>query len=376
MPIVAPDGGGEGAPAVLILTGSVGAGHDGAAHELARRLRDRGVDVDVRDYLQALPRWFRFFLREGYTASVQRIPAAFQWLFDSIEHSRWVRGAVILSCHLGDRRVHRWTRAKRYGTVVSTYPLASQTLGTLRTRGQVTVPAVTYLTDPAAHKTWVHRGIDVHLTVTTATAEHGEAVYGFPMHAAGPLVPPRFAAGPGPARLAALREELGIPGDRPVALLVSGSLGLGDLDETSRVVQQVGLVPLVLCGRNAALRRRLSGIPGVIACGWRDDVHELMHLADVLVHNAGGLSFTEALVAGLPAVSYRCIAGHGRANAAVLEAAGGAPWARTADELTRALLEQSARPRTGAPQGDPADHIVTLLAATARAARPNVRPAA
>ena len=70
MPLVAPDGGADGAPAVLILSGSVGAGHDGAAHELARRLRDRGVDVDVRDYLEALPRWFRFFLREGYTASV------------------------------------------------------------------------------------------------------------------------------------------------------------------------------------------------------------------------------------------------------------------------------------------------------------------
>ena len=58
-----------------------------------------------------------------------------------------------------------------------------------------------------------------------------------------------------------------------------------------------------------------------------------MHVADVLVQNAGGLSLTEALVAGLPAVTYRPIPGHGRANAAVLDASGLAPWARTDDQL-------------------------------------------
>jgi len=35
----------------LIISGSVGAGHDGAANELADRLRVHGIDVDVRDYL-------------------------------------------------------------------------------------------------------------------------------------------------------------------------------------------------------------------------------------------------------------------------------------------------------------------------------------
>ncbi|GAA1650503.1 MGDG synthase family glycosyltransferase [Georgenia ruanii] len=364
----------DGAPAVLILSGSVGAGHDGAAQELARRLRGRGVDVDVRDYLEALPGWYRILLREGYTASVNRVPAVFQWLFDNIEHNRWVRGAAILSCHLGDRRVRHWAGARQYGAVVSTYPLASQTLGTLRARGRLVAPAVTYLTDPAAHRTWVHRHVDLHLTVTPATAEQGEATYGIPMRAAGPLVPPRFAGDLDPVRRARLRAALGIGIEQRVALLVSGSLGLGDLEGTSRAVQEAGLVPLVLCGRNAALRRRLSALPGVLACGWRDDVHELMHLADVLVHNAGGLSYTEALVAGLPAVSYRCIAGHGRANAAVLERSGSAPWARSAEQFARALNEQASRCRAGARHGDPADQVLGLL--TLSAAGDHLLPAA
>jgi len=79
------------------------------------------------------------------------------------------------------------------------------------------------------------------------------------------------------------------------------------------------------------------------------------------VHNAGGLSFTEALVAGLPAVSYRCIPGHGRANAAVLERAGLAPWARDESEFGRAVAAQLTRGRLDTTHQDPAELVLALL---------------
>jgi len=40
---------------VLVISGSVGAGHDGAADELIARLRNLGVRADRRDYLDAVP---------------------------------------------------------------------------------------------------------------------------------------------------------------------------------------------------------------------------------------------------------------------------------------------------------------------------------
>jgi len=354
------DPAGGALPRVLIVSGSVGAGHDGAAHELADRLRAQGVDVDHRDYLLALPSLCRYFLRDGYTASVERAPQLFQWLFDAIE-GRWLVHATMRAfCRLGDRTVRRWTQAHPYGVVVSTYPLASQSLGNLRRRGELRVPAVTYLTDPAVHRSWVHPAVDHHLTVTSWAARQGSQTYRVVMRPAGPLVPARFGT-VDPARRLALRGELGLDPHRQVALLVTGSLGLGDVEHSARQVLTAGLVPLVLCGRNHALQRRLAAVPGVVALGWRNDVHDLMHAADVLVHNAGGLTFTEAMVAGLPAVSYRCIPGHGIANAAALRDGGLAPWARTDEQFTRALAQQAARGRTASVHDDPALHVLALL---------------
>ena len=87
----------------------------------------------------------------------------------------------------------------------------------------------------------------------------------------------------------------------------------------------------------------------------------------MLVHNAGGLSFTEALVAGLPAVTYRPIPGHGRANAAVLDAAGLAPVGAHPERAGRRVHAAAGggRPPSRA-LGDPADAVLSLRAAAPR----------
>jgi processive 1,2-diacylglycerol beta-glucosyltransferase len=353
----APDGGRR----VLIVSGSVGAGHDGAARELAERLRGRGVEVDIRDFLDAVPRWAASVLRDGYSTSVDKVPFVFELLFQRTELRGPVWRGMRWITALGNRTVTRWFRERDYDLVVSTYPMSTQCIGGLRERGLIDVPVVTYLTDPAAHRSWVHPAVDHHVTVTQATADQGLADYGVPMVAGGPLVPARFTRPVTAAERQRVAEELDLPTDRPVALLVAGSLGIGDVLTTVRDVAGSGVLPLVLCGRNESLRRRVAAVPGAVALGWRTDVHVLMQLADVLVHNAGGLSFTEALVAGLPAVTYRAIPGHGRANAAVLDGAGLAPWVRTPEELPEVLAKQAAAGRRPAALGDPTDTIVSLL---------------
>jgi UDP-N-acetylglucosamine:LPS N-acetylglucosamine transferase len=317
---------------IAVVGASVGQGHDGAARELARRLTAAGVTATVYDYLDALPATARFVLRDLYAPMVQYLPAVFDGLFHGLERPGLLRGLAQWTSALARPRMTRW--AWGVDAVVSTYPLASQTLGDLRRSAAVTAPAITYLTDPAAHVLWCHPDVDLHLTVTRATARDA-ARYGVTAEVAGPLCAPRFGH---PERRRALRAELGLPVDAPVALLSTGSLGLGDVDGTvSAVLHHPQARVVVLCGRNTALRRRLSRLPRVTALGWRDDVADLMAASDLLVHNAGGLSLTEALVAGLPAVTYLPIPGHGRANAAVLERAGVAAWPRTPQELAATI---------------------------------------
>ena len=72
--------GGRAAARVLVISGSVGAGHDGAADELISRLTKLGIATDRRDYLDALPRAFQYVLRDGYRLSVGYAPGFFDQL--------------------------------------------------------------------------------------------------------------------------------------------------------------------------------------------------------------------------------------------------------------------------------------------------------
>lgn len=358
---------------VLVISGSVGAGHDGAADELISRLAKLDIAADRRDYLDALPRVFRYLLRDGYRLSIGYAPQFFAWMFANLEHAGWVQRVALGLCQLAQRPVLRWVGD--HDVVVSTYMLASQTLGQLKEAGRLDATLVTFLTDPAVHRLWVHPAVDHHVTVTEATARMGHLVYRTPMQAVGGLVSPRFADRPDPAHRHRLRAELGLSPDGPVVLLATGSLGMGDVPHVVREISSSGVAEVVvLCGRNEGLRKQLSARPGVVALGWRDDVPELMAAADVLVHNAGGLSLTEALTAGLPAVTYRPIPGHGIANSQVLADAGLAPWPRDEPGLVAAIRQQAAHrgdPSHVVRSPDTASVVLALLAERGRQAVPD-----
>ena len=105
-----------------------------------------------------------------------------------------------------------------------------------------------------------------------------------------------------------------------------------------------GPSPVVVCGRNERLRRRLTGRPGVTALGWVSDMVGLMQACDLAVLNSGGLSLAEATAVGLP-LHYRPLVGQGVANADLADAVGIAEWPRPTPELGTVFPVQRGRVR-------------------------------
>lgn len=348
---------------VVIVSGSVGAGHDGVAHELARRLRGRGHPVEVLDLLDGFPAVIRVVLGSGYVLAVKIAP----WIYES---TCWLVERSRLCQRLADRvceSANSWLlpRVSDADLVVATYPPAGRALGALRRSGRLRVPVVTYLTDPAPNYLWIHPSVDIHLTAAAATAEEVHERYRVPASAAGPLVDAAFRTTDRKVARAAVRVSLGLAPDTRVALVLLGSLGVGHVAHAVDALAAAGFVPVVMCGRNERLHRRVHRRPGAVALGWRDDVASLVCGADLVVHNAGGLSLTESQVAGTPAITFACLPGHGRANARSLERSGAAPWARSAAQLT-ALALKPARSRPWPLEDETATARISALAEVAR----------
>ncbi|MEU2930764.1 glycosyltransferase [Streptomyces sp. NPDC007251] len=321
---------------IAIISASVGAGHDGAATELARRLTADGFTVDRHDLLDLLPARLGRAVQEGYHRMLVRAPWAYQRIYAATERAGGSGPAARALLRSAENQVLR-ALAPGTGAVVSTYPGASRVLGNLRLSGRLTVPVLTYLTDFSVHPLWVAKGVDVHLAAHAVPAAQARAVGARDVRVCGPVTDPRFRLCDRQERDRA-RARFGLPPHRPLALLVAGSWGVGPVRKVAQEVRDCGAaVPVVVCGRNEALAERLraDGIEHVY--GWVDDMPGLMHAADVLVQNAGGLTCLEAFAAGLPVASYRCIPGHGLTNAAALDEAGAAVWIREPAALKAVL---------------------------------------
>lgn len=320
---------------LLILSASMGAGHDGVAAELARRLSADGTAAEVVDVLELLPLRLGRALRWSYRAMIRRAP----WLYAAIYRIFFVSGRAPSTSPLTvllAARLERLVRRRRPVAVVSTFHLAAQAAGHLRERGRLPVASVVVLTDFAVHRLWLHPGSDGYLCPTTEAALCVTAATGSPAYRTAPLVRPEFRRAH--TDVSRVRDRIGARPDDRLVLIATGAWGVGRVEETARVLANSGsYLPVVLCGRDHRLRRRLREAGTGIALGWRDDMPALMAAAYALIDNAAGLTCKEALAAGVPIVSYRPIPGHGRDGALAMEQTGLSVYASDAAGLLAAL---------------------------------------
>lgn len=320
----------------LIISARMGAGHEGASRELARRVEARGHRAVVVDFLDAFPYPLANLWRWFYLLQLRRFPESYEKSYQLFyRYPKLWAPFVRFERLLAGARTMRWVRRVDPDVIVSTYSFATLVVGRLRQEGRISVPTVNFLTDFGVHPRTVHPAVDLNLAVHPVAAEQARTFVTAPVVATGPAVNPAFRADAA-TRMSA-RSELGAgEGDR-VVLVVSGSWGIGhDLEETvGALVASHRFKVVTVCGSDDALRRRLEQRRLGTVVGWTDRMPRLMAAADVVVENAGGLTSLEAFASGVPIVSFRPIPGHGRDNIAAMAKAGVTTVAEDLDELVR-----------------------------------------
>lgn len=323
---------------VDIVSGSFGAGHDAAAREIRVRLEREGYVTRTWDIVDLMPGPLGRGLRAGYLRQIQSAPATWRWLLRCIENQDGVARFIARSLESTAGPLIDIASA-RPAAIISTHPFASQALGQLRADGRLDVPVVTYLTDMSVHRLWVHPSVDLHLAIHARPAEEARALGAGSTRVICPAVPEAFCAlrESAPSQ-ADCRRSLGLPLDERLVLVTGGACGIGELEQSAADIASTGVaVPVVLCGRNQRLLRRVRSNRSAIALGWTDNVPLVLGAMDGVVQNSGGFTSLETLAAGVPIVTYRCIAGHGETNARALDEARLVPWIRETVDLASGL---------------------------------------
>jgi UDP-N-acetylglucosamine:LPS N-acetylglucosamine transferase len=305
------------APRSLILSGSLGKGHDVVGEACASALATCGVDSRMLDSVGLMGRGAGALGDRAFRALVSRPPVYDAFHFTQLRGDGRL-GALAERAALARLVPSLRHEVDRFGAdlILSVFATGAGAAAQLKRAERPELRTVVVMTDSFAHRMWVHEETDLFL-VTSRLAAASVRRYrprAIVSVLRAPPVRPAFAALP---ERAAARHALGVPSEAACVLLMSGALGIGPLDAAATALAGAGYTVLAVAGSNARLHRRLAGAaarhPSIIAFGYTDRVPELMAACDVVVTSSGD-TCREARVSGRGLVLLDVVPGHGREN--------------------------------------------------------------
>lgn len=341
----------------LVLTGSLGAGHDASAARFATELTRLGWPARVIDAMTLLG------ARSGRAGErVFRALIARGALYDALHYAQ-LRTGGRLSDAMDSLAANRIGPALQRQTgpddrlLLSTFPTGAAAAARLAA-GRPGLSTVVFCPDAVAHRLWVHPGTDLYLVTCPASVAW---VHRFAPDARVEVIPfPLAEQFYRPPTRAAARARLSVPGAARCVLLLGGGWGIGPIHALAGRLAAGGVRVLAVAGRNQRLAGQLArlarGQPLLSAFAFSDQIATLMAAADLVVTAPGAGSCAEVRAVGRPMVLLDVLPGHGREAIDYQLARGGAVVAGSRPDRAARVINAALRsPPALAPDGGPGD---------------------
>lgn len=306
---------------VLILSTGTGEGHNSAAKAIKEQFDDRDIYCELVDVLSFASKNTSNYSKRIYIWSTVKANRVFKGAYKAgrLLSSSKRKSPVYYANALYASKLCDYIKEKGFDTIVMPHLFPAEALTYLLRRNRVSVKTYFIATDytciPFTEETradcyfiphedlkkeFVKRGIDEIRLIP----------FGIPvLNIFSSDVSKKDA-----------RFKLGIDQEKKCIVLMSGSMGYGDIENLSyKLVSNFDGNLYLLCGNNEELktnlRNKYQGNNNVHVVDFTNDTYLYMRACDVLFTKPGGLTSTEAIVANVPLVHTSPIPGCENANA-------------------------------------------------------------
>lgn len=205
----------------------------------------------------------------------------------------------------------------------------------------INIPIYTIITDYFANSNWISKEIRQHFIATENVSNQLllRGIDSSQYKVTGIPIKPIYYEDYSEEKIQALKESFNIKPDKKVILLVAGAHGV--VPNVSKIVSYITNEEkyelLVVCGKNKRLYKKLKKKFGKLdnlrIFEFVYNLHELMHISDLMITKPGGITMTEAANIGIPVVLYRPVYGQELENAIYFNSMRAATIALQEDEL-------------------------------------------
>lgn len=330
---------------ILIVTASVGSGHEKAAMAIAEGIRERHADVDIVtvDFMAAATSRINALFKYSYLNMLRFVPNLYEFVYQFTSGKK--KGSFVQNAMASvmSRSIKNLIKKHRPELIICTHPFPADAVSHLSEEWRSKFISAAVITDYSVHPMWICPNMNMYFVASETMKEQliDDGIRENTIFVTGIPISLQFSKR---KEAEEARCQLGIDANIPAVVLMGGGLGLGGMDYAINQLESIEkkLQLLVVTGKNSELKSNVESMMAsshhdVKVWGYTDQVHAMMSCADVLITKPGALTLTEAACLGLPMVLNEPIPGPETDNARFMSENGAAVWLHSGDSLAKTV---------------------------------------
>ena len=301
---------------ILILTCNTGQGHNSSAASIKEAFEKKNCECEIADAISFLSKSASSIIDTYFTGVYRHIPQAFNF---SYSHTDTKIGKLAAAEPLmklieqGSKKLYKYICENEYSHVVCVHIFPCMAMAVMKEKYGLNVKTGYLPTDYTCYPFTEKTDADVYFLPHTDLTDEFVAK-GVPKERLLPTGIPVRSDFLLKQDKADARESAGLCANDKVILLMGGSMGCGPIEELALAIAEKSderTKLLVSCGTNDKLLRSLEKKKSekLLPFKYSNDIPTLMAAADLFITKPGGISITEAGVAGLPMLLVNVIGG-------------------------------------------------------------------
>ncbi len=337
---------------VLLLSITAGQGHNSTARAISDYLEMYGVETRTVDTYGYFNKLLGDTVSKGYLLSVDSAKLIYSKVYGHLEKRKKNANKISATREINKvfiRKMKKLLAEYDPDVIVCTHIFAGIIVDIMRAEYNIRAKTVCILTDFAFHPYWEEILHFDYIVTPNELLDFKAAKKGFMPSQVLPYgipINPKFSVD---IPKSEARMRLGLDKDKPVVLLMSGSMGYGNIEKTVRALDEIDIdfQLVVVCGNNAESKKKIDGMTTtkkVVNLGYIDYVDLCMDAADCIVTKPGGITTSEALAKNLPLIIVNPIPGQEDRNTDFLLNNGVAMRVNESNSIDDVVYEMFSRP--------------------------------
>ncbi len=291
----------------LILTCNTGQGHNSSAAAIKAVFEANGDLCEIADALSFLSKQASKIVDKCFTGIYRHIPKAFDSMYSEADshHTLNTMESAIKLLKFGCKKLYKYIVCEEFDSIICVHLFPAIMVSWLKDKYGLQAKTSLLSTDYTCYPFISKTDMDLYFLPHAALADDFKSVEDkSKLVASGIPIKRDFLSLPDKATA---RKLLGLEDSAKVIFIMGGSMGCGPMEDLVLKISEESDPDtrlLVSCGTNKTLLKTLKkkNLSRAEVFSFSDNIPTIMAASDLFVTKPGGISSTEAGVAGIPTI--------------------------------------------------------------------------